>query len=494
MRALADQADGLLRALRAATAALHDHLSMLTDATLADLEVQLDSLLREYGLLLREMEPTKSGSPVDKRYESFLRAMVTFATLIELIAPQLGEPTGRPWGSHVFADSHFRYIQFDKLPGQLPPDAVRLIFPDQCSDLKSAVETLERISLLKRPKAFIFAHLDQIALILGYDARSPHTLGINLMTAEWVRDQCGHSDTRPVKRMTRQRRIISVPTWTGERMYPEFQFERGKLLDSVQLVCREAHSSLTDWPLAVWMAMHKHQKVPYFEQRLGEIGLWMPSRLDGPSHQFQDLARAAATDAPFPLSGPLYRVSRSENSPFYFSSADAADPHAGGRFDLAGKSGHGSLYTGETPVGAWSEVFDRLPVLTLHDLFERRLWELRPQGPLEVWNLEHHRPQLFSTRRRADTQEVAAMAFNQRRQGLRVRLRSVGGEMGAVLFGRAGATLPSAAGIGLWNAEPTHGIEDHGLWQYITQREENNSAFPVVLRRFPTELKLLPGG
>ena len=65
--------------------------------------------------------------------------------------------------------------------------------------------------------------------------------------------------------------------------------------------------------------------------------------------------------------------------------------------------------------------------------------------------------------------------------------------MGAVLFGRAGATLPSAAGIGLWNAEPTHGIEDHGLWQYITQREENSSAFPVVLRRFPTELTLLPG-
>jgi hypothetical protein len=50
-----------------------------------------------------------------------------------------------------------------------------------------------------------------------------------------------------------------------------------------------------------------------------------------------------------PTSGRLYRIHRSDPDPLYFSSTGA------GRFDLPAPSG--TLYTAETPVGAFLEVF-----------------------------------------------------------------------------------------------------------------------------------------
>ena len=47
--------------------------------------------------------------------------------------------------------------------------------------------------------------------------------------------------------------------------------------------------------------------------------------------------------------GNLYRIHRSDHDPLYFSSTGA------GRFDLPAP--HGTLYTAETPVGAFLEVF-----------------------------------------------------------------------------------------------------------------------------------------
>lgn len=493
MRDLAEQSDGLLGALQESTSALREHTRSGTDLTLAQLEEKLDSLLQEYGVLLREIEPAKPGQDVDHAYEPFLRAMVAFATLIELLAPRLGGISGKAWGQHVFADSHFRYISFEKFPTGLPEEALPLIFPDQCSDLKSAVDEIARLGRVTLLKSFIFRDLDEIGITLACPQRQPHTLGIELMDAEWARQQLGCRDRDEIEEMAAERQIISVPTWTGELMYPKFQFQGSRLTDSVTMVCADAHPSFCGWPLAIWLATHQNEDLTYLSSKLGRIGLWMPNRTAPPTHEFRELERAAASKTPsFPLSGPAYRVCRIDNSPFYFSSADARDPHAGGRFDLDSASGMGSLYAGDSPLGAWAEVFGRLPVLTLHDLFGRRLWELYPRSSLDILDITDYTATIFSTVNRANTQEVAAMALKHGNKGLRVLLRASGKSMGVVLFGRAGAKLPSAAGIGLWDANPLRGIEDPGLWKYISNREHLFPEFPVVFRRFPTEVSMLP--
>ena len=488
MRTLAAQADDLLRALDDASVRLLDQVKSSDERSLIEFERALDALLVDYRTLLTEIAPPDPKTAIRGEYEPFLRSMVAFATIVGLIAPRIGASVGIEWGQHVFSDSDFKHMGFDKLGVDLPHDAVLRILPDQAADLRNAVAETSRWATIanNRAKARITKTLEDLAVELNCPDALHASLGMELEDANWVKKELNIDDAT-LESMTENREIISVPSWSGKRMYPTFQIHRAAIIKTVVLVCRNAADSFKDWPLAIWMAKNHDAPVAFFEEKLGQIGLWKPLWTAPVSGQFRGIKIPFLPSVV--IAGPLFRVSRNSNSPFYFSSASTTKPDDGGRFDPHDTTHMGALYTAERPFGAWSETLDRQPVVSLRELVMRTMWTLTPKKPFDVAGLATHSVALASTMKRSDTQLLATDILNSGCAGLNVGLRSRQSELGVVVFGNAGPNLPATAGIGLWSATPGLGIEDPELWKYIEERERMDDTFPVVLRRFPTEMR-----
>lgn len=483
MRSLAQQADALLGVLDEATAVLHTHLLAPSVLTLASLEIALDGVLVEYRQFLEELKT--AGSPIEDHHEPFLRAMVAYSTIVQLLSPQIGSGAGFAWGRHTFSDDDFAFIGFDHLPPDLPLAAVQRILPDQVADLKSALGAVGASAgyLQGRMRDRISDAFAQICGELDCVETNWESLDMDLKDDAWVMRELA-IDAKQLATMVADRTIISVPTWSGGRRFPSYQIELGVIVHAVEYVCENTPPTFRDWPLAIWMARNLAATDEYFEEKLGSLGLWMPLWSGPATTQFKGIKKLKATT---PLS-PLFRVCRRSLSPFYFSSVDAARPAAGGRFDLAVSTGLGSLYTAETPFGAWSETLDRRPVVTLRELLSMRLWSLRALDQPDVADLT--KVPGTNTNRRPDTQALAEAVRVDGWLGLRVPLRSRPTEIGVVMFGKTGPNLPATAGIGLWEALPTEGIEAASLWEYMETRQDLENDFPIVLRRFPSEMAL----
>ena len=490
MLTLAAQADNLLRALDESTKAISVQLDGGDERSLENLERALDRLLVGYRQMILDIKPSP-GSAVDLNYEPFIRCVVSFATIVQLVGPKVGESVGIDWGLHVFSDQDFELIGFDQIKTRLPEAAIRRILPDQVSDLKSAVTQVARKPMIRPDllKARIFDQLDSICAALMCPPAMHESLDMTLLTAQDAMKQLRILDPTELATLIEERKIISVPTWTGERQFPSYQFGRTGIVESVRDVCENAAESFKDWPLAIWMARNWQRPENYFATTLGNIGLWKPSWNQPLTGEFSGLQNPDKVD----IVGPVYRVARNVLSPFYFSGASVSNPQEGGRFDLDKDEAKGSLYTALAVIGAWAETFEREPVLTLRDVLVRRVWTLTPKRPITVADLEPLSAKLAATNNRADTQDVAITLEAAGEVGIRVSLRSRGGEIGVVFFGPFGPNLPSSAEMGIWSSSPGDGIESDDLWTYIVDREKYHADFPVVLRRFPTEMNLTSG-
>jgi hypothetical protein len=491
---IAAHADNLLRALERATSALADQLDAPTPESTDHLEDELQRLTEDYLSLFEEVAPTPTPPTprpkVDDRYEPFLRAMAAFATIVEVVGPRVGVPVGLTWGQHVFSASHFELFEFDRLPSKLPDEAVAFLYPHQAADFIIAVDQIHALSRTGRMKAQILGALERVRSAL--DAGEVDTsLDMEVEDASdlAVRLGVGLSD---VSQMDRDRQVVSVTTWNGERKYPLFQTDDQGLLPNVQAVLSHADTRLRDWPLAIFLARNIDQEPAFFEQLLKRRLLWKPDWTTR-TGEFSGVAKTIRNgQAPSTaVGGPLWRVAQARKTPFWFSTVDTNGSAAGGRYDLDASAGHGrgSLYMGETALDAWSETLDRHPTITLRDLLDRKLWTLSPRDDLDVIDLTSYGADLPASHFRRETQGLAEAANSSQASGMRVTLRSNTG-VGVVLFGTRGATLPSPAGIGLWSAEPVAGMEDGSLWEYIKARHQQHPDFPVVLRRFPTETRM----
>ena len=79
------------------------------------------------------------------------------------------------------------------------------------------------------------------------------------------------------------------------------------------------------------------------------------------------------------------RIHNSLHGPLYFCNSGV------GRFDLPAKTGKGTCYMADRPLGAFVETFGRLTSLTREMIDERSLSELSPRRPLRLADLTNRK-------------------------------------------------------------------------------------------------------
>jgi hypothetical protein len=119
----------------------------------------------------------------------------------------------------------------------------------------------------------------------------------------------------------------------------------------------------------------------------------------------------------------IYRIHRTENSPWWFSSDGS------GRFDPLGTD-LGACYLAERPLGAWIEVFRRRMLLAEAEVRERALFAVTLGRDLQLADLTSRRALQFGAtasvgadERYAASQEFAAEAALAGFHGLRYLVR-----------------------------------------------------------------------
>lgn len=491
-----------LQKAKAGKSAQADKAAAGATAALGVLEDRLDTLLLTYysirDFLSKDGERIlPARRPGAAEYAPAFRAMVAFASIFALVNPRLTELLGRDWGRHVFSERDFKLIGFDTLAYDLPAYAVKGILPAQVDELRTAMTDIASkfVSLPYTDRGSASDSLNTIAKVVGAEL-TVKPIDMPLLTAEEAADQLKIKTKKreTIEKRAKARELISVQLWTGEERYPQFQFDAAKgLHDAVRVVCTKADPRFRGWALALWMIDKTTKPESYFERVLGARGLWTPHWSEAPDDEFSVNEPGVRTTKLQSRTRPYYRVSRNDLSPFFFSTAPVVKagsaPPPAGRFDLSDTGDHGSIYIADTGEGAWAEVLDRQPLVTLRDLLRRTMWQLQPSDHVDkIADTSSFAVSVAASPNRGNTQAMARVFYEGDRRGMKVTLRG-SSSVGWVLFGLKGARLPVVAGIGPWDATPTTGLADPDLWKYLKSRDSQSTDMRVRLARFPGEVE-----
>lgn len=469
--------------------------------SIVPIEKAVDASLRSVREILAYIAPRSESHPrgkwrrgVDRSaYEPFLRCIVAYATLLDLVSQVIGQGIRLAWGQHLFCDADFHLVEFDSIPFPVPKAGVPLIAADVAADLAQAFEDMSRravgeidvqLAELTRTLTVTCEWLgctpEQVARVVAgtsMSLMSPASTAAALSVGISALDA-----------LAKDRKLLRVPLWTGEFGYPEFQIDRStsSVRPTVTSVLFNTSINAADWRLSLWLYHHEKRAHTWFELRLRQMGLWKPAWSEDDPGTLDEIGVPPKFGQ---VSGELKRVVSREWSPFYFASVPApprAMSKASGRFDLFDTTGEGSMYTAMDGVGACREVFERELVVTLRDVLNRRMWSLQPQVAIEVVDLTSESVELAASDNRISTQSVA-MRLRAGAAGLKAGLKTKTDSHGVVLFGLAGSTLPGATGLGRWRVKQTDLCLDADFWTYLHDRSERAGS-SVMLRRFPEEL------
>lgn len=496
---LAARANSLLDRLSFSVTALEDSLVRPSVDRLRVLETRVDALRHEWTSVLDDIAPFDNvemrrvlNAPKEE-CNAFIRSVVAFASLIQVVSRKVGDGAGLVWGRHLFGDRDFEIATFEPLDIMLSDKAVRLLVPGICADVLGAVDELLTLAPA-RPyghKDSVYRAIDGICAAVGASVK-PAGLDFALLSASRVAAIL-RVDEIEIRRMAESRQVVSVPLWGGERMYPDFQFDfvTDQIWPTITELLAGTPESFKDWSLAIWLHKNHGRGVFLCKRLLSDRGLWTSDWSVPPTGAYAGVVNPPSHGVPQNVA--LHRVTKRGNTPFFFSTARTPAPGAAtapaGRFDLPDTSPQGSLYLAEDPVGAWAETLDREPVITLGSIAHRDRWELAPAQEHVVADLTSGATSIGTDPSRADTQALAS-SVAPRFSGLRAVVRSRASSIAVVLFGAKGATLPEPAGVGLWGSRKIPGLRDDSLWDYLEERAAFNASLPTVLRRFPDDLRL----
>lgn len=489
MRDLNAAGQNLVRSLTRALSSLHHHFEKPDDAHLAVVEDAIYDMLLIHRVVVLDVESGKKGRISAADAGRMYRVMVVFRSLMAIFEHDLKTASGASWGAHLFSTADFAPVVFEEFEPPTSPPAVQRILADQVADMLEAASDATKLGLSYVSFAMrgqLEEALDGICTYFKTTRKPPLT--IDFWDAEAVRRDLGLADLAAVHRLAARREILSVETWSGETMYPQFQFHLGKILPKMSRLAKSVPESLSGWPLTVFAYEHRDEPDGFFKNTLEPRGLWTASWGGKATNQFKHVD--GKPEYTIAAGSPLYRVARTGYSPFFFASTPKrlTKDKTSGRFDLPHNLNRGTVYTAETPRGAWREVLDREPIVTLSSLLGRTMWTLSPMTSLHVGDITGGASSaLASTPLRADTRQLAERLSNIFK-GLRYPLRTTMGDKGIALFGPAGPTLPNSANLGMWASESVDGFGHDALWEYIAFREKHEKSFPVVLRRFPAEI------
>ncbi|MDR1237763.1 MAG: hypothetical protein LBK28_05940 [Propionibacteriaceae bacterium] len=138
-------------------------------------------------------------------------------------------------------------------------------------------------------------------------------------------------------------------------------------------------------------------------------------------------------------------------------------------------------------MGAWREVLDQFPVLTLNAILGRVRHELVSNGPIgNIVLATGGRAALTNARRRIDTLAVAMRAKEANYAGIKYCLNKERTANGFALFGPEGKKNEGDDCVASWTWKATiPALQDEHLLEMLRWRERNDPAFPVVYRCFP---------
>jgi len=408
----------------------------------------------------------------------------------------------RSWGQHFFAPSDFDMIRFDPLEAELDEAAFPILLPHLVEELRASYRALTISAAVSGGRSLADAKTEDALHSMAGKMATIHVNGDigKLLDLTSAAKNLGISESE-VERKRDAHELLFVSQWAGqEPKYPEFQMAfGGGLAPWVQEILENTPPTFQDWPAAVWLYTNRPRPAgdpqPDRIKLLTDRNLWCPAWEIGETTTYHNTY--PTTKAP----RILYRAVSSDWTPFYFASGEElservaqrassgvyVDP--GGRFDLFRSTGHGSLYATDEAEGAWSEVLDRVLVVTWGDIAHRhvaRMWfsDKKLVGDLTV------RPGVEGDSNRTDTQSLAVRQFRGGREGIKAKLRTVADAHAFVLFGNSGGHTPSAAGLGLAGSSRVGGYEHKSLWRYLGRRIESFSELPVLLWRFPGDIRV----
>ena len=485
MLAKAQASGELVKSLASALRALASHFQSADDLHLQHIETHIQNLQamrRKIEVERKRPATTWTSDDVSRLYRLF----VVLESVLSLMAPKLKTAGKQPWGQHLFSEHDFDTVTFDGFEPPRQAAAVKRMLEDQITDLEEAAQDLIAIASsygVFGLKAEVQKAIKAIRTKFGLETVPP--LQLTLWDATRVKDEL-HIDQAALDELVAKRTVFTVRSWAGDDQYPSFQFKAGAVKKAISYAHKNAAPGFSGWSFAVWAEHHQDENEAFFRTQLEKRGLWKPAWSTAATNQFKDVS---GTDKhKIAVGTNLYRVTRSGYSPFYFASvpkSKSASSQAG-RFDLQGDGDKGSVYMSESAEGAWREVLDREPVVTLRTLVQRTMWTLTPNSTVTVADVTRSPVDIPACIIRKDTQQLA-MRLALHDDGIRYRLRSSGTEIGIVLFGPQGPTLPSPAGLGIWGSSSHEAIADKSLWEYLAFREDEEGQL-VVLRRFPLEI------
>jgi hypothetical protein len=462
---------------------------------LSQIEHGFDKWQRAYSELWTEVAP--QGEWIDDAtaiaYEPFLRNMAVCLTFFQLLGQEVSLKAGFIWGTHLSPSKSPTRTDLDALLPVLPVDARKRILPDITADLFSSVSDILRLSpdytCIPELSSALESICGSVGLPTGATIRLRDDWGFEVEDANFAAVELGIS-VDDVFDLVERRLIVSVPQWNGKVGFPTFQFFRNQIRGDVAFVLQNISDDFTGWRLALWLSycVREFKTTEWYAEVLSQRYLWKPNWSLNGTGEFDAVSTARTTED---TSDELYRVTRREFTPFFFSAVSQLEGSSyrvstpSGRFDLeAAISENGSLYMAATPEGACLEVLDRELVLTLEAILERCLWKCAPQEALSVADLTSVTPPPQMSTNRLDTRDLS-IKMSSRYKGIKVGLRTSAFEFGYVFFGPSGAHLPAAAGLGVWSAEQSELVVSPSLWEYVEDRVRNLGDFPVIFRRFP---------
>lgn len=307
------------------------------------------------------------------------------------------------------------------------------------------------------------------------------------------------------------RKLLVVPATSHpvEMQFPRFQFvkttdtrtkrdsEFREIRKDVAYCLENTTPAFSGHEAALWFWIHGAKKFSLdsnkdneldmsqtWEPKLTDIGLWNSA-----------LGEASSLNIPPELStfltnlqpSTLFRITRRKfPQPFFYSHVAQWDGKYG-RFDLLEVSEndpepqYGTCYFGFTALGAFNEVFERLPYVSLDDLISYSLWQATFSVKIEnVFDASHFGVNIVSTSRRRDTQGYATelhRCSNPAITSIKYRLRSQVSEYGFAVFSPIRLNLREKD-FSTFAMEhlPMHQPIVGGVWEVSTLPMEHNRA------------------
>lgn len=461
-------------------------------------------------LVSRHNELAKAGEPVGGLADSWiahqgrvLRAVMAGLTVVDLVGGAAANIEGVLWTKGLRFPRVFDRSKPLRLVVPENEALVGRIVADQTHEVYLAVTDLTFRSSGISFVAFLPAIeklLDELCAHYGVH-RSTKEIRGPLLREEEACDRLGCTPAQ-IATMVADRRIVSVTSWTGEVCFPQWQFENRGVCPLVSYVLEHTPSTFSEWPLALFLSHHyreeehvQHSKrgKSFFKTILKRRAIWLSTFRRSANGSLGNVTSLSRTDL-LPTRS-LYRVTKWYRGPFHFRNFDDLAPERGlpsgtGRLDLPKSSGYGTMYLTETPKGAWSEVFGHIPVLTLDDVCDRVIHEVKPKSAVaNLADAAQGRPDLITNNSRQETCRFAHELHRAGVKGIRYGLAAMQGEIGYALFGIVdGVTdLRTGAGLGTWNKKgPSRpAVLDEGFWAYLELRDKSEPYFPIMLRRFP---------